>query len=88
MLRELARARRGDHPRKTRPAWYGAEMSTRGVVAFGDATRWEGVYNHSDSGPEMLGRDVWSVIETTGTSVENLEDAYLAARRQMLRDEA
>ena len=34
-------------------------MSTRGIVAVGTLGRWKGVYNHSDSYPKCLGKDLY-----------------------------
>lgn len=36
-------------------------MSTRGVVAVGSLRNWEGIYNHSDSYPGGLGREVFNL---------------------------
>jgi len=35
-------------------------MSTRGCVAVGNRRSWKGIYNHSDSYPGGLGRDVFT----------------------------
>lgn len=37
-------------------------MSTRGAIAYRTGDGWEGVYNHSDSYPTGLGRDLWHFI--------------------------
>jgi hypothetical protein len=36
-------------------------MSTRGCVAVGTIRFWTGLYNHSDSYPGGLGKDVWTL---------------------------
>lgn len=38
-------------------------MSTRGCVAIGMPLEWKGVYNHYDSYPKGLGRDVWNILQ-------------------------
>ncbi len=48
-------------------------MSTRGSVAIGTPSNWRGVYNHWDSYPTGLGRDVWQHLQevlANGTSLE------------------
>lgn len=46
-------------------------MSTRGAVAIKTETGWRGVYNHFDSYPEGLGKDVWDHLKT---QVDSLKD--------------
>jgi len=41
-------------------------MATRGCVAIGNERRWRGVYNHSDSYPTYLGREVWHKVREMG----------------------
>jgi len=38
-------------------------MSTRGCVAIGTPKAWEGVYNHYDSYPTGLGKDLWDHLK-------------------------
>ncbi len=38
-------------------------MSTRGCVAIGTPQEWRGVYNHWDSYPTALGKEVWSHLQ-------------------------
>lgn len=38
-------------------------MSTRGCVAIGNENSWRGVYNHYDSYPTGLGKDVWREVQ-------------------------
>lgn len=40
-------------------------MSTRGTVAVGTIENWKGVYNHSDSNPANLGKELWEMINVT-----------------------
>lgn len=37
-------------------------MSTRGCVAVGVPRKWEGIYNHCDSYPSGLGKDLWDIL--------------------------
>lgn len=37
-------------------------MSTRGAIAYRAGDGWEGVYNHSDSYPTGLGKELWAFI--------------------------
>ena len=39
-------------------------MATRGIVAVGTKENWRGVYNHYDSYPTGLGRDLFEHIKT------------------------
>lgn len=41
-------------------------MSTRGCVAVGNEKEYKGVYNHWDSYPSGLGKDVWDMIQERG----------------------
>jgi len=41
-------------------------MGTRGAVAIGTITDWSGTYNHFDSYPTGLGKDVWDTIKKDG----------------------
>lgn len=41
-------------------------MSTRGAIGAQRGDTWRGVYNHSDSGPSWLGRELWQYLHTHG----------------------
>ena len=41
-------------------------MGTRGCIAVGTIDRWEGIYNHMDSYPSGLGKEVWNKIRDIG----------------------
>ena len=41
-------------------------MSTRGCVAIGDKKKWEGVYNHFDSYPSGLGKELYEHLRGKG----------------------
>lgn len=41
-------------------------MSTRGAVAWGNLDSWTGLYNHFDSYPSGLGKDVWDKLKELG----------------------
>ncbi len=43
-------------------------MSTRGAVAWGNLEHWKGIYNHFDSYPGGLGKDVWDRIKEVGAA--------------------
>jgi len=38
-------------------------MPTRGCVAVGTIDSWKGVYNHSDSYPTGLGKEIWGLLK-------------------------
>jgi hypothetical protein len=42
------------------------KMSTRGCIAIGTPRKWEGTYNHWDSYPTGLGKNVWDDIDSSG----------------------
>jgi hypothetical protein len=56
-------------------------MSTRGAVGFGTLDNWVGVYNHSDSMPTYLGKQLWPVLTAARGELEALRDRLLAAGR-------
>lgn len=41
-------------------------MSTRGAVAVGTKDKWKGVFNHWDSYPRGLGKEVWDEVQDKG----------------------
>jgi hypothetical protein len=55
-------------------------MSTRGCVAVGVPLKWEGVYNHYDSYPVGLGKQVWDHISNK-SNLAPLCEAILRSRR-------
>lgn len=52
-------------------------MSTRGAIALGTQKAWLGVYNHMDSYPTGLGKDLWNAIKTRGFDrvVDNIRNS-------------
>jgi hypothetical protein len=48
-------------------------MSTRGCVAIGTPASWRGVYNHWDSYPTDLGKEVWEHLQALLASGKTLE---------------
>lgn len=52
-------------------------MSTRGAIARAIQDGWIGVYNHSDSYPTGLGRNLWDALFGTEKSKVS-EQAYAA----------
>ena len=56
-------------------------MSTRGSVAIGTPKNWRGVYNHWDSYPTRLGKELWNHLQTVlknGTTLEGFARDLLA----------
>jgi hypothetical protein len=49
-------------------------MSTHGIVAFGTLRKWRGVYNHSDSYPTGLGKELHHYLLATLATGKTLED--------------
>ena len=49
-------------------------MSTRGCVAVGTPERWVGRYNHSDSYPSGLGKEVWGMLKGGMDPADVLEE--------------
>ena len=49
-------------------------MSTRGVVAVGNLRHWRGVYNHSDSYPTWLGRQLYEHLTEALRNGKTLEE--------------
>ena len=55
-------------------------MSTRGCVAVGVPAKWEGVFNHWDSYPAGLGKEVWKILSGRD-DLRSLCDEILSAGR-------
>lgn len=53
-------------------------MSTRGAVAIKTDKGWRGVYNHFDSYPDGLGREVWVHLKTQVDSLKEFATGLLA----------
>jgi hypothetical protein len=49
-------------------------MSTRGCVAVGNPKLWTGRYNHSDSYPSGLGKEVWGMLKRGMDPADILEE--------------
>jgi len=49
-------------------------MSTRGCVAIGTPSKWRGVYNHWDSYPTVLGREIWQHLRSLLNNGKTLQD--------------
>jgi len=55
-------------------------MSTRGCVAVGVPLKWKGVYNHCDSYPTGLGKEVWDIASDEANLNLLCESILLAGR--------
>lgn len=45
-------------------------MSTRGAVGIFKGMKWQGVYNHSDSYPQGLGKELWDYLHSSGVNLQ------------------
>jgi len=52
-------------------------MATRGCVAVKRGSGWIGVYNHWDSYPSGLGKDLWDYLHQDGVEVKDFAEAIL-----------
>lgn len=52
-------------------------MSTRGCVAIKQGDGWVGVYNHSDSYPTGLGKDLWDYVHQDGVDLKQFAEQLL-----------
>ena len=52
-------------------------MSTRGAVAIKNGNGWLGVYNHWDSYPKELGKELWDYLQQEGLDIEQFAQDLL-----------